>query len=224
MPHPGKRHWLRRYDWDAIAGIMAAAAALILHLLHVVNPDILLAIALVLLALLLLRQLRREEREERIEETTGRTERMIVKLHDVLKAPEVVLVGPQEDPDPELLRLPRVVVRPPVPFDRLPALAAAASVLVMPYIDAPVTRAMQPLKLKEYLATGKPAVVRDLPATRPWADCADLADTPAAFARLVTERPAGGLPEAQRVARRRLEAEGWAGKAREFEKWARGEE
>ena len=42
---------------------------------------------------------------------------------------------------------------------------------------------MQPLKLKEYLATGRPAVVRDLPATRDWADCLDLACTPEEFAR-----------------------------------------
>lgn len=96
MPHPGKKHWLRRYDWDAIAGIAAAAAALILHLLHVVQPDILLTITLVLVALLLLRQLRHEEREERVEDMAGRTEQMIVKLHDVLKAPEVVLVGPRQ--------------------------------------------------------------------------------------------------------------------------------
>ena len=95
MPHSGRKHWLRRYDWDAIAGIVAAAAALILHLLHVVQSDILLTLTLVLVALLLLRQLRHEEREERVEEMAGRTEHLIVKLHDVLKAPDVVLVGPR---------------------------------------------------------------------------------------------------------------------------------
>jgi len=95
MPHPAKKHWLRRYDWDAIAGVVAAAAALVLHLLHVLQPDILLTVTLVLVALLLLRQLRHEEREERVEDMAGRTEQMIVKLHDVLKAPEVVLVGPR---------------------------------------------------------------------------------------------------------------------------------
>jgi len=95
MPHSGKKHWLRRYDWDAIAGIVAAAAALILHLLHIVQSDVLLTLTLVLVALLLLRQLRHEEREERVEDIAGRTEQMIVKLHDVLKAPEVVLVGPR---------------------------------------------------------------------------------------------------------------------------------
>ncbi|MFM8224360.1 MAG: hypothetical protein ACKOJF_36135, partial [Planctomycetaceae bacterium] len=55
----------------------------------------------------------------------------------------VILAGPISDPDPELFRLPRVVIPGPVGFDELPALAQAASVLIMPYVDARVTRAMQ---------------------------------------------------------------------------------
>ena len=95
MPEPGQKHWFHRYDWDAVAGIVAAAAALILHLLHVINPDVLLTLTLVLVALLLLRQLRHEERDERVDVVTGRTEQLIQKLHDDLKQPEVVLVGPR---------------------------------------------------------------------------------------------------------------------------------
>ncbi|MFO0850046.1 MAG: glycosyltransferase [Gemmataceae bacterium] len=134
----------------------------------------------------------------------------------------VVLVGPQDDPDPELFRLPRVAVRPAVSYDRLPTLAAAASVLVMPYIDAPVTRAMQPLKLKEYLATGKPVVVRDLPATRLWADACDVAGAADQFAALVQQRLVGELPGEQAAVRGRLAAEGWEAKARQFEEWVNG--
>ena len=139
-----------------------------------------------------------------------------------LTAGTLVFVGPREDPDPKLFALPRVAVRPAVAFDRLPALAAAATVLVMPYADAPVTRAMQPLKLKEYLATGRPAVVRELPSTRPWADACDVAATPAAFTAAVLARLAGDLPESQRHARRRLESEGWAAKAASFEEIVNG--
>jgi glycosyltransferase involved in cell wall biosynthesis len=136
-----------------------------------------------------------------------------------MTAGTVLLVGPQDDPDPELLRLPRVRTLPPVPYDDLPALAARAAVLVMPYADLPVTRAMQPLKLKEYLATGKPVVGRRLPATAPWADCLDVTDTPEQFAAAVLERLRTGVPEAQQASRRRLEAEGWAAKAAQFERW-----
>ena len=131
----------------------------------------------------------------------------------------VLFVGPQDDPDPELFRLPRVRSLPSVPFADLPSLADAASVLVMPYADLPVTRAMQPLKLKEYLATGKPTVVRSLPSTGAWADCMDVAETPEAFAAAVRERLRTGLPESQKVARRRLDAEGWAAKAALFAGW-----
>jgi hypothetical protein len=144
------------------------------------------------------------------------------RLSETLTAGTILLVGPVDDPDPALAALSRVVRRPALPLAELPALAAAAAVLVMPYADEPVTRAMQPLKLKEYLATGKPAVVRDLPATRPWADCLDVAATADEFAAAVRRRLAGGLPADQRAARARLATEGWDVKAVEFARLVRG--
>jgi hypothetical protein len=132
----------------------------------------------------------------------------------------ILLVGPLGDPDPELLAVPRVAYHPPLPFTALPPLARKAGALIMPYADLPVTRALQPLKLKEYLATGRPVVVRDLPATRPWADCLDLAGDPASFAALVGRRLAGEVPSAQRRARARLARETWQVKADEFEQMA----
>jgi len=144
----------------------------------------------------------------------------IRRLSADLDSGTVLLVGPAQDPDESLFTLPRVQHVPPVPLQVLPRLAAETDVLIMPYIDADVTRAMQPLKLKEYLATGKPAVVRDLPATRPWGDCLDLANSPAEFSRLVQQRSATGLPASQREARNRLAEESWENKARRFEEFA----
>ena len=134
----------------------------------------------------------------------------------------LLFVGPQEAPDPTWMKLPRVVVRPPMPFAELPALAQAADVLIMPYIDAPVTQAMQPLKMKEYLATGKPAVVRDLPAVRDWVDALDAAATADEFAALVVERIRTGVPTAQIESRKKLQAEGWPAKAAQFFAWTEG--
>jgi glycosyltransferase involved in cell wall biosynthesis len=131
----------------------------------------------------------------------------------------IVLAGPEADPDPALAGLPRTVRLGSLPFAALPHLASEAAVLVMPYADLPVTRAMQPLKFKEYLATGRPVVARDLPAVRDWADCADLAATPEAFSEAVRLRLRTGLPDAQRAARSRLAAEGWDAKARQLERW-----
>jgi glycosyltransferase involved in cell wall biosynthesis len=130
----------------------------------------------------------------------------------------VLLVGPQDNPDPELGEIERVRLLPPVPYADLPAWAGAADVLVMPYRDIPVTRAMQPLKMKEYLATGKPVVVRDLPSTRPWADCLDLAASSEEFVGAVRRRLCEGIAQEQSAARARLSAEGWDAKAAEFER------
>jgi glycosyltransferase involved in cell wall biosynthesis len=142
------------------------------------------------------------------------------RLAEGMTAGTVVLVGPEEDADPELGRLARVRRLPAVAFERLPALAREAAVLIVPYADLPVTRAMQPLKLKEYLATGRPVVARGLPAHQAWADCLDLAETAEEFVRSVCRRLAEGVPQEQEVARRRLTGESWAEKARLFEEWA----
>jgi glycosyltransferase involved in cell wall biosynthesis len=141
------------------------------------------------------------------------------RLANDLTAGTIVLIGPESDPDPGLARLPRVVRHTAVPLSRLPDIAAQASVLIMPYADLPVTRAMQPLKLKEYLATGRPVVVRDLPATRAWSDALDLAATPESFSRAVAERLTSGLPASQVEARSRLAEETWTAKSRAFEGW-----
>lgn len=48
------------FDWEAIAGIVAALAAIILHFLHLVEIDILLTLSTVLIAVVFIRQVRRE--------------------------------------------------------------------------------------------------------------------------------------------------------------------
>ena len=142
---------------------------------------------------------------------------MVGRLAASLPRGTIAIAGPEADPDPALGRLPRVARLGLLPFDRLPGLAQEAAVLIMPYADLAVTRAMQPLKLKEYLATGRPAVVRDLPANRAWGDCLDLVRSPEEFAAAVLLRLQTGLPDDQRQGRRRLADESWAAKARAFE-------
>jgi len=101
----------------------------------------------------------------------------------------------------------------PAAYADLPTLAAAADVLIMPYADLPVTRAMQPLKFKEYLATGKPIVARRLPATEPWADAADLESSPDEFVQALHRHSQAPPPATQQQARQRLALESWEQKA-----------
>jgi glycosyltransferase involved in cell wall biosynthesis len=147
---------------------------------------------------------------------------LLTHLDTALKQGTILLIGPHADPDRALFRLRHVRFLEAVAYEQLPGIGAAADVLLMPYADLPVTRAMQPLKLKEYLATGKPVVSRRLPSTRPWADALDVAETAAAFTELVQLRLKSGVPIEQQRARERLRAESWAVKARQFEEWIFG--
>lgn len=126
----------------------------------------------------------------------------------------LVVVGPEQgNAGSELRSLPRTLVPGAMDYADLPALAAKADVLVMPYADLPVTRAMQPLKFKEYLATLKPVVARLLPSNKSWADAADLVEDPQMFVDRVLLRLRTGIAAEHQLARQRLSEESWAAKA-----------
>ncbi len=76
----------------------------------------------------------------------------------------IVLVGRCPDPARyEALRaLPNVTIRPPVERAELPGLVAAADVGLIPHVRSPLTEAMSPLKLYEYLAAGLPVAATEL--------------------------------------------------------------
>ena len=144
----------------------------------------------------------------------------IQQLAASMKRGTIVLAGPAEHPDPALFAAPRVARLAPLDYALLPRLAADAAALIMPYADLPVTRAMQPLKLNEYLATDRPVVARALPAVAPWADALDAVASPAEFVAAVHKRLAAGCDPAQLAARQRLQRESWQAKADLFEHWA----
>lgn len=142
---------------------------------------------------------------------------MIRELSNDLQQGTILLVGPQQDPDPRIAACPKVRLVPAQPMRQLPSIARRAAVLIMPYADLPVTRAMQPLKLKEYLATGKPVVASRLPAVRPWSDCMDVAESPRQFSEIVRNRIRIGADNAQIAARERLVGESWCARAETLE-------
>lgn len=140
------------------------------------------------------------------------------KLNESLGSGTILLIGPSQSPDPKISSLSKVKMLPPVPFEALPEYGGIADVLIMPYIDAPVTQAMQPLKLLEYLATGKPVVVRDLPATNCFSDMMLKASHPDEFSKQVNLALSEGIPDSQLESRKRLCEESWHSKSEFFVK------
>lgn len=85
----------KNVEWEAVAGIAAAVIALVLHLLHVVDEEVLLTVVLVLLALLLLGSIRGEGREERVEESLRALGADVAGLRAGMTPPDAILIGPR---------------------------------------------------------------------------------------------------------------------------------
>ena len=71
---------LLQYDWDVIAGVLAAVIALVLHFLHIAESEVVFAIMLALIALLLLRDLRSEGRSNRLAEEIERANACLLEI------------------------------------------------------------------------------------------------------------------------------------------------
>lgn len=91
---PVKARQLLGLDWDAVAGIIAAVAAIVLHLLHIIDEGVLITIAVVLIALLFIRDLRRERATERAYAGVDRSLAILQTLEANLAPADAVLVGP----------------------------------------------------------------------------------------------------------------------------------
>lgn len=85
---------LRKFEWEAVAGLVAAVTALVLHFLHVTDASILRVITLVLVALLFLRDFRNEGRWDTLDETTRTSVRLLEQIRAATPEPEIDLIGP----------------------------------------------------------------------------------------------------------------------------------
>jgi teichuronic acid biosynthesis glycosyltransferase TuaH len=102
----------------------------------------------------------------------------------------LLIVGPWDGLDraslDELLSWPNVQWVGAKSFGTLPSYLAAVDVGLVPYTHSPFNEGSFPLKTLEYLASGRPVISTDLPATR-WldSDFITVADTPETFAAAV---------------------------------------
>ena len=88
----------------------------------------------------------------------------------------------------EIEDLPNVHFLPPVPYADLPGYAAGFDVCVLPWeTEQSFTSYGSAIKVREYLATGKPVVISPLPEYEPMRDVLRIARTRDDFLRLVEE-------------------------------------
>ena len=85
------------WERDAIAGIADVfAAAIVLHLLHIVDETVVLPILLVLLGPLLINFMRHSRKNELTAEQVERMAHTVDSLHAALERPGLALIGPRQ--------------------------------------------------------------------------------------------------------------------------------
>jgi glycosyltransferase involved in cell wall biosynthesis len=88
----------------------------------------------------------------------------------------------------EVEELPNVHFLPPVPYEELPSYAAGFDVCVLPWeTEQSFTSYGSAIKVREYLATGKPVVISPLPEYEPMRDVLRTARTRDDFIRLIED-------------------------------------
>jgi glycosyltransferase involved in cell wall biosynthesis len=124
-----------------------------------------------------------------------------------------VFTGPVATPATALSRHPNVHFTGPLPYAQLPALAKGLDVLFIPYVVNEFTATISPLKLNEYLVTGKPIVSTPIREAHTRSAYLSVAATAEEW-----ERALRAALQSDSAARRRailpvMESESWASKA-----------
>jgi glycosyltransferase involved in cell wall biosynthesis len=129
---------------------------------------------------------------------------LLRRIADANASGSVVLVGPILD-DPRHIDRPNVHLLGPRAYRDLPAYVQAFDVGIIPYVLNDETRAVDPLKLLEYLAAGIPVVCTALPEARKYAEVVAIAEDRTAFVDAVMEAAREsdeGAPERRRAVAR----------------------
>ena len=121
-----------------------------------------------------------------------------------------MLVGGCSLPE-DWCELPNVRLLGQRPYNEVPGYMAAADVLIMPWNRSEWIRACNPVKLKEYLAVGRPIVSTPFPELERYEGLVRVGDTAEAFAKHVREALAESFDPAP--GRDRVREQTWTAKA-----------
>ena len=114
----------------------------------------------------------------------------------------------------EIENLPNVHFLPPVAYDELPRYAAGFDVCVLPWeTERAFTSYGSAIKVREYLATGKPVVISPLPEYEPMSDVLRIARTREDFFRLVEDALSESGDEKKRARQQSVAQGTWQARA-----------
>ena len=83
---------------------------------------------------------------------------LIINVAKQLPNVSFVITGSIEVDKTDLEKIPNIYFTGKIPYTELPKMASGWDICMLPYIVNKLTDAIQPLKIKEYLSTGKPVI------------------------------------------------------------------
>ena len=123
-----------------------------------------------------------------------------------------VLVGPEQSDVSALRACPNVSLLGPRPHSALPGYSQHWTAGMVPFYDNAQIRASNPLKLREYLAAGRPIVATPFPALEPYREHITVCTSADSFAAAL-EAARADTPGAARARQASVAGESWAARA-----------
>jgi glycosyltransferase involved in cell wall biosynthesis len=111
-----------------------------------------------------------------------------------------------------LATCPTVLFTGPVPYERLPDYVSYLDALILPYLTEGRGHSITPLKLREYIATGKPVVATAIPECRLYDSVISVVDSREGFMTALEQAVAEGEGRAE-ARRNAVRGEGWESRA-----------
>ncbi len=117
---------------------------------------------------------------------------LIASVAQTYPAATIAMVGPnllEQAEQQELDRFSNIVFTGTQPYAVLPDIMRAFDVCMVPHLVTPFTESLNPIKLWEYLAAGKPIVSTNVAGFRDYPDLVSVADTSDDFVSLLALAP-----------------------------------
>jgi glycosyltransferase involved in cell wall biosynthesis len=132
---------------------------------------------------------------------------LVAVVAQAYPAATIAMVGPNllsQTEQHELDPLSNIVFTGPQPYSDLPDIMRAFDVCMVPHLVTPFTESLNPIKLWEYLAAGKPIVSTNVAGFRDYPGLLSVADTSDQFVRLLGLSPleSSNLPAQRQEAAR----------------------
>ena len=118
---------------------------------------------------------------------------------------ELLIAGPDNERlllSSGLLDLPNVITIDYLPYSEAPSFIQSLDVCLIPHVHSAFSQSMSPLKLFQYLASGRPIVTTEVAGTERWKDLVYIADNDDSFIHNVDK----ALAEDSRLAAKRISA------------------